>query len=78
MPAGDACLLDSNILLRISKSDDPQHAVIAGHDRFESTLVALQGFDLPLTQAVADEYLVPMKAVSVPTKYPDGWVMATS
>jgi predicted nucleic acid-binding protein len=28
MPAGDACLLDSNILLRISKSDDPQHAVI--------------------------------------------------
>jgi len=30
MPSGDACLLDSNILLRISKSDDPQHAVI-GH-----------------------------------------------
>jgi predicted nucleic acid-binding protein len=28
MPGGDACLLDSNILLRISKSDDPQHAVI--------------------------------------------------
>lgn len=28
--AGDnACLLDSNILLRISKSDDPQHPVIA-------------------------------------------------
>jgi hypothetical protein len=30
MPEGDACLLDSNILLRMSKSDDPQHAVI-GH-----------------------------------------------
>jgi predicted nucleic acid-binding protein len=30
MPVGDACLLDSNILLRISKSDDPQQAVI-GH-----------------------------------------------
>ena len=29
MPVGDACLLDSNILLRISKSDDPQHAVIS-------------------------------------------------
>jgi predicted nucleic acid-binding protein len=28
MPVGDACLLDSNILLRISKSDDPQQAVI--------------------------------------------------
>lgn len=28
MAEGDACLLDSNILLRISKSDDPQHAVI--------------------------------------------------
>lgn len=28
MLEGDACLLDSNILLRISKSDDPQHAVI--------------------------------------------------
>jgi predicted nucleic acid-binding protein len=28
MPAGDACLLDSNILLRISKSNDPQQAVI--------------------------------------------------
>ena len=24
MPGGDACLLDSNILLRINKSDDPQ------------------------------------------------------
>src|SRR6266403_461916 len=29
MPGGEACLLDSNILLRISKSDDPQHAVIS-------------------------------------------------
>jgi predicted nucleic acid-binding protein len=29
MPSSDACLLDSNILLRISKSDDPQHVAIA-------------------------------------------------
>jgi predicted nucleic acid-binding protein len=28
MAEGEACLLDSNILLRVSKSDDPQHAVI--------------------------------------------------
>jgi hypothetical protein len=28
MAEGDACLLDSNILLRISKSDDPHHPVI--------------------------------------------------
>lgn len=30
MPSGSACLLDSNILLRISKKDDPQHSAI-GH-----------------------------------------------
>ena len=29
MPGGEACLLDSNILLRISKSDDPQHDAIS-------------------------------------------------
>ena len=29
MPDGDACLLDSSILLRISKNDDPQHAAIS-------------------------------------------------
>src|ERR1019366_4055822 len=29
MPGGDTCLLDSNVLLRISKSDDPQHAAIS-------------------------------------------------
>ena len=29
MASGDACLLDSNIQLRISKSDDPQHAAIS-------------------------------------------------
>jgi predicted nucleic acid-binding protein len=29
MASGDACLLDSNILLRISKNDDPQHPVIS-------------------------------------------------
>src|SRR5215475_1107670 len=28
MAEGEACVLDSNILLRISKSDDPQHPVI--------------------------------------------------
>ena len=28
MPGGNACLLDSNILLRLSKSDDPRHAAI--------------------------------------------------
>jgi hypothetical protein len=28
MPEGEACLLDSNILLRISKRDDPQHPAI--------------------------------------------------
>jgi predicted nucleic acid-binding protein len=28
MPNSDACLLDSNILLRISKSNDPHHALI--------------------------------------------------
>lgn len=28
MPNSDACLLDSNILLRISKSNDPHHAAI--------------------------------------------------
>jgi predicted nucleic acid-binding protein len=28
MAEGEACLLDSNILLRISKGDDPQHSVI--------------------------------------------------
>jgi predicted nucleic acid-binding protein len=28
MAEGEACLLDSNILMRISKGDDPQHPVI--------------------------------------------------
>lgn len=28
MPNSDACLLDTNILLRISKDNDPQHAAI--------------------------------------------------
>lgn len=28
MAERDACLLDSNILLRISKSDDPRHPII--------------------------------------------------
>ena len=29
MSGDDACLLDSKILLRISRSDDPQHAAIS-------------------------------------------------
>jgi hypothetical protein len=29
MPGGNACLLDSNILLRLIKSDDPRHAAIS-------------------------------------------------
>src|SRR5271166_775063 len=29
MASSDACLLDSNILLRIGKSDDPQHGAIS-------------------------------------------------
>ena len=29
MPGGNASLLDSNILLRLSKSDDPRHAAIS-------------------------------------------------
>jgi hypothetical protein len=29
MPTGGSCLLDSNILQRIGKSDDPQYAAIA-------------------------------------------------
>jgi predicted nucleic acid-binding protein len=29
MPDLEACLLDSNIILRMSKDDDPQHAVIS-------------------------------------------------
>jgi predicted nucleic acid-binding protein len=29
MPDGETCLLDSNILLRMSKSDDPQHGTIS-------------------------------------------------
>ena len=29
MVEGEACLLDSNILLRISKNDDPQQPIIA-------------------------------------------------
>jgi hypothetical protein len=34
MRGGDTCLLDSNIRLRIRKSDDPQHAVIS-HQKLE-------------------------------------------
>ena len=29
MPGGNASLLDSNIVLRLSKSDDPRHAAIS-------------------------------------------------
>jgi hypothetical protein len=30
MPKADACLLDTNILLRMSKGDDPHYRVIGG------------------------------------------------
>ena len=52
MPEGRACLLDSNILLRISKSDDPQHAVIGGALR---TLVG-QGAPLCYTSQTLGEF----------------------
>ncbi len=53
MPSGDACLLDSNILLLISKSDDPQHAAIA------HALYALvgQGMRLCYTSQTPGEFL---------------------
>ena len=30
MADSDGCLLDSNILLRMSKSDDPGHKIVSG------------------------------------------------
>jgi hypothetical protein len=44
MPSGDACLLDSNILLRISKNDDAHHAAIS---RALHGLVAQAGSVIP-------------------------------
>jgi predicted nucleic acid-binding protein len=52
MPGGDACLLDSNILLRISKSDDPQHAAIS---HALHTLVG-QGVQLCYTSQTLGEF----------------------
>jgi predicted nucleic acid-binding protein len=52
MAEGDACLLDSNILLRISKSDDPQSAVIVHALR---TLVG-QGVRLCYTSQTLAEF----------------------
>jgi predicted nucleic acid-binding protein len=52
MPNGEACVLDSNILLRITKSDDPQHAVISGALR---TLVG-QGLQLCYTSRTLGEF----------------------
>ena len=52
MAEGDACLLDSNILLRISKRDDPHHPVIA---RALKTLVG-QGVRLCYTSQTLAEF----------------------
>jgi len=52
MAEGEACLLDSNILLRISKSDDPQHPVIV---RALKTLVR-QGVRLCYTSQTLAEF----------------------
>lgn len=52
MVAGGACLLDSNILLRISKKDDPQHPVIG---RALQTLVG-QGMRLCYTSQTLAEF----------------------
>jgi predicted nucleic acid-binding protein len=52
MAGGDACLLDSNILLRISKSDDPQHAAIS-HALYA---LAAQGVRLCYTSQTLGEF----------------------
>jgi len=52
MAEGDACLLDSNILLRISKSDDPQHPFIV---RALRTMVG-QGMRLCYTSQTLAEF----------------------
>jgi|SRR5215469_1672810 len=52
MVADGACLLDSNILLRISKKDDPQHPVIG---RALKTLVG-QGMRLCYTSQTLAEF----------------------
>jgi len=52
MPTGDACLLDSNILLRIANSDEVQHASI------NSAILRLfrQGMRLCYTSQTLGEY----------------------
>ncbi len=52
MAEGDACLLDTNILLRISKSDDPQNAAIV---QALKSLVA-QGVRLCYTSQTLGEF----------------------
>jgi predicted nucleic acid-binding protein len=52
MPEAEACLLDSNILLRISKSDDPQHPAIV---HALKTLVG-QGMRLCYTSQTLGEF----------------------
>jgi hypothetical protein len=57
MAEGAACLLDGNILLRLSKNDDPQQPIIA------NALKALNQPDtsdhVPLSQWIADLEWVP-------------------
>jgi predicted nucleic acid-binding protein len=52
MAGSEACLLDSNVLLRISKSDDPQHAAIV---QALKTLVG-QGVRLCYTSQTLGEF----------------------
>lgn len=52
MAEGEACLFDSNILLRISKSDDPQHPVIVNALK---TLIG-QGAPLCYTSQILAEF----------------------
>jgi hypothetical protein len=60
MAEGDACLLDSNILLRISKRDDPHHPVIA------QALKTLVGQGVRLCYTSRFECYSPMSSELVP------------
>ena len=59
MAEGDTCLLDSNILLRISKSDDAQHPVIV---RALKTLVG-QGIRLCYTSQPSLSFGTPLRVL---------------
>ena len=63
MAEGRACLLDSNILLRISKSDDPQHLVVT---QALKTLVA-KGVRLCYTHRPWQNFGTPQRDLSIRT-----------